>query len=410
MPANMAGVGFGTCLVALDASVCLSVNALLPHVAVEFGFGQSHAAMLLTAPFYAGRVLAYMVAPALLTVLSAQSIVGACALLLSLSTAWLANGRSLVECALARLACGLASGPALLAVLSLFARRTPSQAAPTLHSLYLGSVLGALATQAPFMELIRTVGWRRATLCASSLPAVLIALLVVWASAKGTAEAQPRLLGSAHRQRMARIDSNASSCTRSLPDSSGGDVEAGCSDGCLGAVREPHFALFVGAASCLHAAIDQLGGPLGFLALQRGFRSSAHGVHLTASSPARVMRQLLHWPFALRRPQGLSNPAAAVELLGAASSAPCRNARLVLRCDAHLLLCACTPALPRPWLRSMDVRASAHRDYARAHRGARRPVRRHAARAAALNSEERPARRCARGRGGAAAVRALRCV
>lgn len=300
-----ATIGLGTCLIALDASVCFSVNALLPQVAAEFGFGESHAAMLLSTPFYAGRLLAYLVAPMLVPLTSAQYVVGASSLALALSVAWLANGRSLVECGVARFACGVASGPALRAVLALVGRRRPSQAAPFFHLLQSAAVFGALFAQTPLLELARVVGWRRALIASHSLPAAFVSLLVAWTSGRGGGEGQRRLLGSSsHRLHISRAGSASSatmldgarSWSSPLVDQHDGGADCqGCSgrgDDWLALLREPHLLLFAAAASCLQAAVDQLGGPLGLLALRNGYRRNAHGARRAgrASVCARARR------------------------------------------------------------------------------------------------------------------------
>lgn len=273
MPA-IRGAGLGTCLLVLDASVCFSVNALLPLVASEFGLDERYAAALMSAPFYAGRVFAFLLAPALISAASALFVVGSCASILALSMAWFASSRTLVGCGLARFACGLCSGPALLSILAAFARRAPYQATPLLQLIVIGAQLGALVAQAPLMELARAIGWRHAALCAYAPPALLIALLAAVAGVRETSDSQTRLLCSSHRQRMARADSATSSCSRSVPDA---PAQPGAKCGCCVGIaewcalcRERHFLLLALAAGCLQAAVDQLGGPLGVLGLQPG--------------------------------------------------------------------------------------------------------------------------------------------
>ncbi|KAJ1631896.1 hypothetical protein T492DRAFT_44445 [Pavlovales sp. CCMP2436] len=79
------GFGAGACLVVLDACACLGASALLPHLAPEFGLGETEAAALLSAPFYLGRLLGVLSAPALIARVGGQRLVGGGALALALS-------------------------------------------------------------------------------------------------------------------------------------------------------------------------------------------------------------------------------------------------------------------------------------------------------------------------------------
>jgi MFS family permease len=260
-------------LVALDAAMCLGVGAMLTELAAEFGTGESYAAALVATPFYAGRLVATLMVPDALSRHGRRSVLGTGALALAVSAAWFSRAASLEECAFARLACGLAAGPAPIAALSLPARRLSATGAPlALQLVTLSAVVGALGAQAPLQLAVRVLGWRRATLLGCALPALVVALgAAIFRDEPPASGRNPLLLRWPSRR--ARSDSNTS-FTMGLGDAARRSFDE--SPACcipralLPASSEPHLRLFAASCGAAHALLDSLGGPLGLLAMQRG--------------------------------------------------------------------------------------------------------------------------------------------
>mmetsp|Transcript_39714 Transcript_39714/g.98194 ORF Transcript_39714/g.98194 Transcript_39714/m.98194 type:complete len:587 (-) Transcript_39714:83-1843(-) len=268
------GFGAGACLVVLDACACLGASALLPHLAPEFGLGETEAAALLSAPFYLGRLLGVLSAPALIARVGGQRLVGGGALALALSAGMLAKVGTVTGLVFARFCAGASAGPALVATFAIFPSPLPA-AARRLHELQLAAILGALLAQAPFSQLVSTYGWRRATVFALCAPAVGVCLAEAWVMVHthGERRTAPLLTACAPR----RVASYPSAISQAAPENRG-KLRTGCGVlDLLSVSREPHLLLLACVAFAPGAVLEQLGGSFGFMALERGYGVPEYG-------------------------------------------------------------------------------------------------------------------------------------